>query len=65
MFGIITVSFNTLKAVGKPVIKRLFKNLIQYFPNLFEHGISISETTLEEIIVFQGAAHTGKYYFII
>lgn len=50
------MSFNTLKAVGKPVTKRLFKNLIQYFPNLFEHGISISETTLEGVNSIPGSS---------
>lgn len=31
---------------GTPAIKRSFKNLIQYFPNLFEHGIDFSETSI-------------------
>lgn len=44
VFGRITVSFNILKALGRPGIKRHFKNLILYFPNLY--GIDFSKTAL-------------------
>lgn len=67
VFGRVTVSFSIWKALGRSVIKRLLKNLIRYFPNLFENRINFAETTLNflEETVFHGAAHTGKYYYMI
>lgn len=46
VFGRITVSFSTLKALGRSSVKRPLKNFILYFSNLFEPGIDFSKTTL-------------------
>ena len=46
------MSFSIWRVLGTPAVKRPFKNLIQYFPNLFEHGVDFSDNYLEQPVIY-------------